>query len=509
MFYADDAVFVGQWCDGNINTLVHVLECFFQASGLRINMYKSKIMRVNVGDEKVKSATSKLGCLILNTLFSYLGTKVGGNMSRVQAWTEVVDKALWVKWKSVLASKEKGGIRVSSLYALNRALMMKWVWRFYSQKESLWARVIKAIYGNDRQVGKVSGAGSRSCWRNIVNEVRILSNQGIKVLDYMWIKLGNGESTAIWDDNWIGGKVLKSPILWVEIGESRLIVPELMQKTTDNLVLIKEKLKAVIDRQKSFVDHMCKTLEFEVGDKVLLKKFLAAANLHVPLDYTKVDKTLCFVEEPIEIMDREVKSLKSSKIYIIKDEIPKGGDTVTTVTGAVKTSVTACLKHMNLTNIIVDVLSIIFRSKEDDVSRISTSIYVLNFPESFFAKDLFNSCKQYGHVVDTFIPFKKSKDRKMFGFVCFINVFNVKRLVSNLCTIWVDRSKFHVNIARFHRAPLNNNKVPMEQKFGYNRNINNVRAKEGVTTGSSKSYVHAVKVKNMFRALKCDSKPSF
>nr|GEW24613.1 RNA-directed DNA polymerase, eukaryota [Tanacetum cinerariifolium] len=98
-------------------------------------------------------------------------------MSRVQAWTEVVDK------KSVLDSKEKGGLGVSSLYALNRALMMKWVWRFYSQKESLWARVIKVIYGDDGQVGKVSKAGSRSCWRNIVNEVRILSNQGIYALE--------------------------------------------------------------------------------------------------------------------------------------------------------------------------------------------------------------------------------------------------------------------------------------------------------------------------------------
>nr|GEW01144.1 RNA-directed DNA polymerase, eukaryota, reverse transcriptase zinc-binding domain protein [Tanacetum cinerariifolium] len=73
MFYVDDAIFVGQWCDGNITTLVHVLECFYRASGLRINMNKSKIMGVLVDSDKVKCAASKLGCLILKTLFSYLG----------------------------------------------------------------------------------------------------------------------------------------------------------------------------------------------------------------------------------------------------------------------------------------------------------------------------------------------------------------------------------------------------------------------------------------------------
>ncbi|GJW92040.1 RNA-directed DNA polymerase, eukaryota [Tanacetum coccineum] len=241
MFYADDAVFVGQWCDDNINTLVHVLECFFRASGLRINMSKSKIMGVNVGDDKIKVAASKLGCLILNTPFTYLGTKVGGNMSRVQAWTEIIDKvksrlsnwklkslsiggrltllksvlgsipifhmsifkvpltvlrslesircqffnghelksnkSSWVKWNSVLAAKEKGGLGVSSLFALNRALLMKWFWRFYSHNDSLWSRVIKAIYGVDGEVNKVSKYASRSCWRDIINEVRKLKDQ--------------------------------------------------------------------------------------------------------------------------------------------------------------------------------------------------------------------------------------------------------------------------------------------------------------------------------------------
>ncbi|GJZ29182.1 hypothetical protein Tco_0573829 [Tanacetum coccineum] len=60
----------------------------------------------------------------------------------------------WVKWKNVLASKEKGGLGVSSLYALNRGLMFKWVWRFFTQNTSLWSRVIKAIHGEDGKVGK-------------------------------------------------------------------------------------------------------------------------------------------------------------------------------------------------------------------------------------------------------------------------------------------------------------------------------------------------------------------
>ncbi|GJY24956.1 nucleotide-binding alpha-beta plait domain-containing protein, partial [Tanacetum coccineum] len=72
-----------------------------------------------------------------------------------------------------------------------------------------------------------------------------------------------------------------------------------------------------------------------------------------------------------------------------------------------------------------------FRSKEDDVSKISTSIFVTNFPESFTAKDLFHSCKVYGHVVDSFIPLKRSREGKRFGFVRFINVFNVERAPAN------------------------------------------------------------------------------
>ncbi|GJU64567.1 reverse transcriptase domain-containing protein [Tanacetum coccineum] len=130
----------------------------------------------------------------------------------------------------------------------------------------------------------------------------------------------------------------RSRVLWVEIGESSLIGPELVQEMTGKVVLIKEKLKAARDRQKSYADNRRKPLEFEVGDRVMLKvspwkgvirfgkkgklalryKCLADASLHVPLDEIKVDKTLRFVEEPVEIMNRDVKRLKRSKISLVK-----------------------------------------------------------------------------------------------------------------------------------------------------------------------------------------------
>ncbi|GKF83676.1 putative reverse transcriptase domain-containing protein, partial [Tanacetum coccineum] len=67
------------------------------------------------------------------------------------------------------------------------------------------------------------------------------------------------------------GRKCRSPVLWAEINESSLIGPELVQETTNKVVLIKEKLKAVKDRQKSYADNRRKLLEFKVGDRMLLK----------------------------------------------------------------------------------------------------------------------------------------------------------------------------------------------------------------------------------------------
>nr|GFB33868.1 nucleotide-binding alpha-beta plait domain-containing protein [Tanacetum cinerariifolium] len=95
-----------------------------------------------------------------------------------------------------------------------------------------------------------------------------------------------------------------------------------------------------------------------------------------------------------------------------------------------------------------------YRSKEDEVVKISTSVFVVNFLDSFGAKDLWNTCKQYEQAVDAYIPYRRSKAGKRFGFVRFIKVLDVDRLVDNLCTVWVGRHKLQANIFRFQKEPL-------------------------------------------------------
>ncbi|GJW08207.1 hypothetical protein Tco_1570630 [Tanacetum coccineum] len=82
-----------------------------------------------------------------------------------------------------------------------------------------------------------------------------------------------GVRDAIVFEYWVASSSgwTKSLVLWAEIGESSLTGPELVLDTTDKVVLIKEKLKSARDRQKSYADKRRKPLEFEVGDRVLLK----------------------------------------------------------------------------------------------------------------------------------------------------------------------------------------------------------------------------------------------
>ncbi|GJX21286.1 putative reverse transcriptase domain-containing protein [Tanacetum coccineum] len=170
------------------------------------------------------------------------------------------------------------------------------------------------------------------------------------------------------------GRKCRSPICWAEVGDAQLTGPEIVRETTEKIIQIKHCLQALRDRQRSYADKRRKPLEFQVGDKVMLKvspwkgvirfgkrgklnpryigpfkilakvgtvayrlelpeqlsrvhstfhvsnlkKCLSDEPLAIPLDEVHIDEKFNFIEEPVEIMDREVKRLKQSRIPIVK-----------------------------------------------------------------------------------------------------------------------------------------------------------------------------------------------
>nr|GEU73980.1 retrotransposable element Tf2 [Tanacetum cinerariifolium] len=87
------------------------------------------------------------------------------------------------------------------------------------------------------------------------------------------------------------GRKCRSPVCWEEVGDAQLTGPEIIHETTEKIVQIKSRIQAARDRQKSYAD-----LKHEL----------------------RIDDKLHFVEELVEIMDREIKQLKRSRIPIIK-----------------------------------------------------------------------------------------------------------------------------------------------------------------------------------------------
>nr|GFB62139.1 RNA-directed DNA polymerase, eukaryota, reverse transcriptase zinc-binding domain protein [Tanacetum cinerariifolium] len=195
---------MGQWSESNIDTIVKVLDCFNRVSGLRINMTKSKLLGISVEDDKVKQAAAKIGCNTLKTPFSYLGSKVGGCMSRIQSWNEMIEMMACrlSKWK--LKTLSIGG-------------------------SSLWARVIKALHGYDGKIGQKVKSCYPLLWLDIIHEVEMFKSRGIDFVSLIHSKLGNGANTSFWEVAWRGGSSFKSLFPRKMIND--FMLPEVSSKT--------------------------------------------------------------------------------------------------------------------------------------------------------------------------------------------------------------------------------------------------------------------------------------
>ncbi|GJS62194.1 putative reverse transcriptase domain-containing protein [Tanacetum coccineum] len=128
---------------------------------------------------------------------------------------------------------------------------------------------------------------------------------------------------------------------YAEVGDVQLTGPEIIHETTEKIVQIRQRLQAARDWQRSYINVRRKPLEFQVGDRVIpvafklelpeelsnvhstfhvsnLKKCLSDESFVIPIKEVRLDDKLNFVEEPVEIMDQEVKQLKQSRIPIVK-----------------------------------------------------------------------------------------------------------------------------------------------------------------------------------------------
>ncbi|GJY97954.1 putative reverse transcriptase domain-containing protein [Tanacetum coccineum] len=67
------------------------------------------------------------------------------------------------------------------------------------------------------------------------------------------------------------GRKCRSPVCWAEVGDVQLTGPEIIHETTKKIVQIRQRLQAARDRQRSYANVRRKPLEFQVGDRVMLK----------------------------------------------------------------------------------------------------------------------------------------------------------------------------------------------------------------------------------------------
>ncbi|GJZ46329.1 RNA-directed DNA polymerase, eukaryota, reverse transcriptase zinc-binding domain protein, partial [Tanacetum coccineum] len=90
-----------------------------------------------------------------------------------------------------------------------QALLFKWVWRFLSQNDSLWPRVIRGIHGDDGKLNATVTHHHSSIWLDIIQEVDSLKRQGMDLVGFIRKKVGDRNGPLFWEDTWKGDVAFK------------------------------------------------------------------------------------------------------------------------------------------------------------------------------------------------------------------------------------------------------------------------------------------------------------
>ncbi|GJT54284.1 hypothetical protein Tco_0989338 [Tanacetum coccineum] len=271
LFYADDVVITIDWNSRDIDNIICVLNVFYLASGVRINIPKSNLYGIGVSNDEISFLASRTGCVACSFPFTHLGLPIGANMNLTSSWSVLIDRfqkrlalwkanllsigghltlfkavlsslgiyyllnfkapetilntlesirsrffwggsqnsknIAWVKWSQVLPSFDKGGLNIGCLKAFNLALLQKWRWRMFSSPNTLWVNTIKALHGQDSGLDN-KGCSFNGTWSRIVGTSNFLHSKDIIPLNSFRFKVGYGTRIRFWKDIWIGDSPL-------------------------------------------------------------------------------------------------------------------------------------------------------------------------------------------------------------------------------------------------------------------------------------------------------------
>lgn len=247
--------------------------CFQKTAGLRVNLEKSSLFGVGKDRNLVESMVAIIGCKPDQMPSTFLGLPVGESMGSCKHWKNLIDKFKkklsswkiktlsiggrhtiasnvlgslgtymfslfkapggilkileglrrkffwggdeeqrkipWIKWDKVTSDKKKGGLGIGSLRELNMALLSKWCWRYKTEKEALWVKVVDSIHGKDSIAKGYKEINCGHNWRRIVQQWDELQEEDLDPRMLIKKQVRNGKNTSFWMDWWTEDKPLR------------------------------------------------------------------------------------------------------------------------------------------------------------------------------------------------------------------------------------------------------------------------------------------------------------
>jgi hypothetical protein len=290
LLFADDTLILCEPNVTHFRDLRCLFLCFEAVSGLKINLSKSEIVPIGEVENVVELA-SILGCGVATLPMKYLGLPLGAHYKASAIWSGIIEKMesrlagwkrmylskggrltlikstlsnlptyylslfpipvvvanrleklqrdfLWgglgdefkfhlVNWSQICTPKMTGGLGVRRMVPFNRALLGKWLWRFATERDALWRKVVDVKYDSlsggwcSKEVGGPYGVGVWKCirrgWAGFANHVRF--------------EVGDGSKVLFWHDVWCGEQPLKNifPELFTIACRKDVWVAETMQ----------------------------------------------------------------------------------------------------------------------------------------------------------------------------------------------------------------------------------------------------------------------------------------